>query len=65
MCLNRLFFLIGHFYLSVMWFGVALRIDINKACVLKRLDCVLSYDSHSRFNNQHNSGGGGGTCMTI
>ena len=34
--------------------GVALRMDIKKTCVEKRLTLCSRYNNHSRLNSQHN-----------
>ena len=41
MSLIRLLILIGHLYLSSVWFGVALRTDATKTCFQKMLDYML------------------------
>ena len=53
-CLNWSVILIGHLYLSGMW--LAPKTDAKKTCVRKRLNYVLKYDHHSKFNSQHNWG---------
>ena len=40
-CLIWLFLLIGHLYLSSMWFVVASRTYTQKTCRFKSLDCML------------------------
>ena len=61
---NYLLLLLGHLYLSGMWFGVVPRVDINKTYVKRRLDCYSKYNNYSRFNSEHNWVVGGG-YMTI
>ena len=61
-CLKWSFILIGYIYLSVMWFCVALGMDIKNDVCSKRLTKCSKYDYHSIFNNQHNWGRG---SMTI
>jgi hypothetical protein len=39
--LIRLLFLLGHLYLSGMWFGVDPRTNINMTCVYKQLNYVF------------------------
>ena len=39
---NSVTLFIRHLYLSGMWLGMGLRLDMEDACFLKRLDCVLN-----------------------
>ena len=50
--------LVRHMYLSVVWLGVDLRMDIKeeRKCVQMRLNYGLNICYHSKFNSQCNWG---------
>jgi hypothetical protein len=39
---NSVILLIRHLYLSGMWLGMDLRLEMEAICFFKRLDCVLN-----------------------
>ena len=50
--------IIWHLYLNGMRFGLDFRFGIKNSCVQWRLDYMLKMCYHSRFNSQHDLGGG-------
>ena len=72
MCLVWLLIFITHlYYLSGMWFAIALRMDNKRDAFLNKENRIasLKYVNHSRFDGQHFffsfflGGGGGGSAI--
>ena len=54
-----LLLLIGHLYLSGMWFRAVPRMDVTDTCFTGNKVACSKYDNYFKFNSQHNSGKGG------
>ena len=58
-CMNQLFVLIGHLYLSGMWLGVVPRTDTKRHVHLEEIGLYAcsKYVNHYKPDNQHKGGG--------